>query len=802
MHRAPAQQLKTSANRQDDAKAPMWKRFGNLPLYLVENRGQLDKRAAFYAQGSNTTIYFTDHGLTFELNDRRQSREIEGPFHLQQAAIESDPPRAVPLSRYAIALDFVNARPGLRPTGRQQTSAVFSYFKGSRDKWKAGLRSYSRVVYENVWPGIDLVIDGTINRMKQTFIVKPGADTNQIRMSYRGATDLRVNEEGQLKIETPAGAFTDERPVAWQDENGHKVEVSSQYLLDPVTKAGEFRYGFGIGDYDRSRELVIDPEMLVYSGYIGGSGGDFGSSIAVDDVGNAYITGSTNTSDFPVTVGPDTSFNGSIDAFVAKVRADGTGLVYCGYIGGSDSDSGHDIAVDGAGNAYVIGFTRSFDLAVMVGPDTSFNEGVSDAFVAKVKSDGSGLEFCGYIGGSGSDSGNSIAVDGAGNTYVTGFTPSSDLPVIVGPDNSFNGVTDAFVAKVRADGTGLDYCGYIGGSGNDLGLGIAVDSTGNAYITGDTLSSDLPVVVGPDTSFNGVADAFVAKVRADGIGLGYCGYIGGSDSDSGHGIAVDGAGHAYITGNTHASDFPVTVGPDTSFNGGVSDAFVAKVRADGSALDYCGYIGGSDNEDGRGIAVDSGGNVYVIGFTESSDFPVTVGPDISFNGDTDAFVAKLRADGKGLGYCGYIGGSSRDLGLGIAVDGAGNAYITGDTDSPDFPVAVGPDTSFNGSVEIFVAKIISPTPSTREAIDKLINEVKALVAAGHLKREQGFFLITRLEAAMDRLDRGDINLAIYLLDPFFIYRLNSLIDSGELSMSRGQPLIKAAHNIIAELKRL
>ncbi|MCI0337467.1 MAG: SBBP repeat-containing protein, partial [Acidobacteria bacterium] len=321
MHRGPAQLATASANGQGAANARVRENFGNLPLYLVENRGQLNKQVAFYAQGSNTTIYFTSQGLTFALNDERQSRESQKSFPLQQGALKGDTPRAGPRSRYALALNFVNVRPGLLPTGRQQTSAVFSYFKGSRDRWQVGLRSFSRVAYENVWPGIDLVFDGTVNRMKYTFIIKPGADPNQIRMSYRGAIGLKVNQGGELEVETPAGVLTDERPVAWQEEKGRKVGVASEYLPEVGTRDGEHRYGFSIGDYDRGRELVIDPEMLVYSGYIGGSGDELCYSIAVDSVGNAYVTGLTNSSDLPVAVGPDTSFNGHEDAFVAKVRA-------------------------------------------------------------------------------------------------------------------------------------------------------------------------------------------------------------------------------------------------------------------------------------------------------------------------------------------------------------------------------------------------------------------------------------------------------------------------------------------------
>jgi hypothetical protein len=421
---------------------------------------------------------------------------------------------------------------------------------------------------------------------------------------------------------------------------------------------------------------------------------------------------------------------GSADAFVAKVRADGTALVYAGYIGGAYDDYGTGIAVDATGNAYVTGWTWSTETTfpVTVGPDLTFN-GYYDAFVAKVAADGTKLLYAGYIGGVGSDQGLGIAVDATGNAYVTGWTASTEatFPVTVGPDLTFNGSNyDAFVAKVGADGTGLVYAGYIGGAGWDGGSGIAVDAAGNAYVTGwtDSTEATFPVTVGPDLTFNGphgtygYYDAFVAKVAADGTKLLYAGYIGGYEYDVGISIAVDATGNAYVTGWTASTEatFPVTVGPDLTFNSPYGtyrtyyDAFVAKVAADGTKLLYAGYIGGVGSDQGFGIAVDATGNAYVTGRTSSTEatFPVTVGPDLTFNGRPyDAFVVKVRADGTGLIYAGYIGGDSRDTGAGIAVDATGNAYVVGSTNSTEatFPVTVGPDLTWNGRRDAFVAKI-------------------------------------------------------------------------------------------------
>jgi hypothetical protein len=365
-----------------------------------------------------------------------------------------------------------------------------------------------------------------------------------------------------------------------------------------------------------------------------------------------------------------------------------------------------------------------------VGPDLSHNGG-NDVFVAKINAAGTALDYCGYIGGANADSGYGIAVDADGNAYVTGDTLSNDstFPVIIGPDLTLNGVTDAFVARVNAAGTALDYCGYIGGAGNENGLAIAVTAGGSAFVGGDTPSSEasFPVTVGPDLSYNGGgSDGFVAKVNAAGTGLDYCGYIGGTDSDVATGIAVGGAGNAYVIGYTISTEasFPVAVGPDLVHNGFV-DAFVAKVNASGSALSYCGYIGGSQNDYGRAIALDSGGGAYVTGYTKSDEasFPVLLGPDLSYSGGTtfgDAFIAKVASGGASLDYCGYIGGSGDDAGFGIAVDPTFTATVTGYTNSTQasFPVTVGPDLTHNGGNDAFLAKVSSsdfvlvPVPPT------------------------------------------------------------------------------------------
>jgi hypothetical protein len=779
--------------------------YGKMPVYFIPNRGQMDKQVAYYVQGKDKSLYFTPEGVTIALAKpaATETAQLEGGREgAKPGAREGDAgarpdrntetgvgqwdsagnldrglgsrpdPKALVLERspdglferpekeaaerWVVKLDFVGAAKGVKPVGEDETGAVVSYFKGNQKDWKAGLPTYSKIVYRDLWPGIDLVYHGTVNSLKYEFIVHPGSDPSQVRLAYRGVDNLKVDETGRLNVITPAGCFQDDVPVAYQNMDGKKIDVGLSYHLYAsethgsedaagVSKAGSglsaHAYGFKVGAYDRSRTLVLDPAFLVYCGYIGGSSGDEAYAIAVDAFGNAYVTGTTysDQNTFPVTVGPDLTHNGSGygdtvsgggDVFVAKINASGTALIYCGYIGGIDGETGYGIAVDGSGNAYVTGrtYSREDTFPVLVGPCLVSKINlhylpVPDGFVAKVNAAGTALVYCGYLGG-GKATG--IAVDAGGSACVIGVGGGS-LPVTVGPELTYNGGLDTFVAKVNSSGAFFDYYGYLGGAGDDWGEAIAVDTSGCAYVTGWTNSpeSSFPLAVGPDLTQNGGQDAFVAKVNAAGTGLVYCGYIGGSGMDAGYGIAADDLGNAFITGSTTSTEatFPVLAGPDLTYNG-FGDAFVAKVNAAGTGLDYCGYIGGSSTGPGTGgdvgwaISVDGKGRAHLTGATSSSEgFPVIGGPDLTYNGGAssysygDAFVAGVNPEGTALDYCGYIGGSGSDGGNGIAADTCGNAYVAGWTYSNEatFPVTVGPDLTFNGAgyggYDAFVAKI-------------------------------------------------------------------------------------------------
>jgi hypothetical protein len=729
--RAAAILARTAPDAPATSEAALVKEaFARLPLYFVENRGQSDARVAYYVQGRDTSVYFSREGLTLSFaHEAGVAARDEKQSGQQVFKTASKRPVA---RRYSLKLDFVGANPRVKIEGLEPAAAAVSYFRGKRSQWKAGLPTYSSLKYGDLWPGIDLIYSGTASELKYQFVVRPGADPGQIRLKYRGATTVDINPAGRMEVSTPARSFHDERPYSYQEINGSRAEVRSAYALEPPSLAGERAFGFRVGDYDRDRELVIDPAMVVYSGYIGGDQADEGRGIAIDGAGNAYVSGVTGSGDFPAAAGPDTSFNqGGTDGFVVKVKADGSALVYAGFIGGAAQDECMRIAVDAAGNAYVTGSTASTEASfpVAIGPDLTHNGG-ADAFVAKVNASGTQLLYCGYIGGASSDGGTDLAVDPAGNAYVTGFTSSNEVtfPAKVGPGRIYNEVTDfgdAFVARVSANGSQLTYAGYIGGVGRDAGLAIAVDGTGSAYVGGMTASSEatFPVKAGADMTYNGAGDAFVAKVAADGASLVYCGFIGGASIDAITGIAVDSAGNVYVSGLTGSeeSSFPVTAGPDLTHNGEI-DGFVARLGPSGAQLIYCGYIGGDCSDKAWSLAVDAGGNAYVVGGTcsDQATFPTTCGPDPSQNGGNlmgDGFLVKVNAFGTSIVYGGFVGGAGDDTATDVAVDGAGNVYITGETDSDpaSFSAAGGPDLTYNGGRDAFVVKIAGISLTTSGA---------------------------------------------------------------------------------------
>jgi hypothetical protein len=443
--------------------------------------------------------------------------------------------------------------------------------------------------------------------------------------------------------------------------------------------------------------------VLTYSTYLGGSDYDVGNSIAVDDVGNMYITGYTKSVDFPV-VNPYDGVYHNKDVIISKISADGSSLLFSTYIGGTEYEDGYGIAVDGLGNMYVAGYTSSTDFPMNNSYDSSFN-GHYDVFVLKLSADGSSLVYSTYIGGYDIDYCWALTLDTQNNVYVVGYTYSSDFPMINPYDDTYDGYYDVFVSKLSNDGSILEYSTYLGGHSYDYGWGITTDDEGCAYITGATESSDFPMINPYDGSYNGGEyDVFISKFSPDGSSLRFSTFLGGDAVDEGLGIVVDDSESVYVTGLTSSPDFPVENAYDDTFNGH-ADVFISKLSPEGTSLVYSTYLGGSGPDYGHGITLDHLGNAYVIGQTSSIDFP-TVNPfNSSYKGYTDVFVSKLSCMGNSLIFSTYLGGTEYEDGYGIAVDDAGDTYVIGGTASPDFPVVNPLNDDFNGEFDVFVSKL-------------------------------------------------------------------------------------------------
>jgi len=719
--------------------------YAALPLSFEANRGQTDPSVNFLSKG---------HGFTLFLTGREAVLTLKNPS-------SSAPGQKPAASGAALRLKLLGANAQPLVTGKDELPGKANYFLGNNpSKWHTNIPTYAKVHYENVYPGVDLVYYGTHGgELEYDFVVAPGADPHAIALGIETQVlaPLRIMPDGNLVVPLRGGDVQLHKPVVYQETMagaqgseptvpsdtrvssnrqsaiGNRQSVEGHYALD-----AQNRLRFELGPYDHNRPLVIDP-VLIYATYVGGGGGDIAYAIAVDASLDAYITGVTNSSNFPTVGSPYSgSYRGNGDCFVTKINSEGTQLLYSTYIGGSESDTATAIAVSN-GAAFITGNTDSADFPTHAPTGTTTTNpfqlnygGNTDAFVTQLDATGSSLVYSSYLGGSGADFGQGIAVDSSGNAYVTGATQSTNFPVTPGVLQSINnGSSDAFVAKVNFTGEALVYSTYLGGTQADVAQGIQVDSSGNAYVAGYTFSPDFPLVAPIQTKIGGGADAFVAKLNATGTALTYSTFLGGSGDDRAFGIALDSTLNAYITGETVSTNFPTSTGAFQTALKGSSDAFVCKLNPAGSTLVYSTYLGGSGVDQANGIAVipsgTNAGVAFVTGFTESSDFPThnpvqaILGLSINNLCGTapcpDAFVTKLNASGNfdNTTYSTYLGGNGPDYGQAIAVDSAGDPYITGSTSSTNFPTAAPVNTglqyvsayktSLNGTAgNAFVAK--------------------------------------------------------------------------------------------------
>jgi hypothetical protein len=698
--------------------------YGQLPLSFEANSGQTDSRVKFLARGDGYTVFLTDRDATLRLG-------------APSASLSSRPAKS---SASVVRITLVGSTPASHVEGLDLQPGRSNYLIGNNPvRWHRNVPNYARVRYRNVYPGIDLIYYGNQGQLETDYVVSPGADPSKIALSIKGARSVRWDRATGVTLSTKSGSVHLHPPTAYQEVNGQRQEVAANYV-----QRGSRLMGIELGSYDARQPLIIDP-VLVYSTFVGGSKPGFGNAIAVDSSGNAYITGDTSATDFPVTPGvfqPTSKDVNQPTAYVSKLNAAGTALVFSTYLGGSGSTSsgeaGNAIAVDASGNVYVAGATSSADFPIT--PSNAFQQlnkasgTFSNCFLTELNPTGTLLLYSTYLGGTASDSCAGLALDVNANVYLTGFTSSLDFPVtpataIQTTNKTFNGT--AFVTRMDTTkiGTGsLIYSTYFGGSGTDASASIAVDSNLNAYITGKTTSADFPITkttafqtAVKGTSFN----AFIASLSTTTANsLNYSSYLGGTAptgpgvttlGDRGAGIALDKNFNAYIVGSFQSPDFPITAGAfqlapqNPSFT-----VFVARfdtTKTGSASLLYSTALGGSKFDQGNGIAVDSQGNAFVTGFTDSTDFPTTPGaPQTTTTAAESVFLTVLNPSGAAALFSTLFGGSNSDFANAVAIDSASSpsAYLTGVAGSSNFPTTPG---SFQTTFKTANPFVVKMTPS-------------------------------------------------------------------------------------------
>ena len=731
------------------SQRPALTTYDHRPLVFEPNMGQTDPQVKFMARGDGYGLFLTDRAAVLSLRHARSGKD------------SADRPASV------IRMGLVGARANPVLRGAESLPGKSNYFLGNdRAKWHPGVPQFARVRYEQVYPGVDLVYYGKQGQLEYDFEVSPGADPQRIRLNFEGSKNLKL-DAGDLVLETADGSIRLQAPRMYQGEGASQKSIDGHFSLLAADTVG-----FEIGNYDRSRALVIDP-VLSYFNYLGGTGSELFPTIAVDSGFNIYVAGSTSSANFPVA---GTPYQGALktgataNVFVSKFDSTGATLLFSTYLGGTGVDSSVGIAVDAAGNSYVAGTTTSVDFPTSttafqttpLGPGTH-------AFVSELDAAGTNLKYSTYLSGSttvagtSNDTAKGMTLDDKGFVYVIGITNSTDFPTAPSAGTfqaTLQGTNAFFISKVDPSTSGtnsLPFSTYFGGgipaSGSVAGGGIAVDnnaSGSNIYITGGTnfsftgtnATTDFPIKNAYQACLNSVAsvttcpapsgtpamDAFIAKLNpgtTTGPELLYSTYVGGTGADIGNGIALDASGNAYVTGSTSSSDFPkATIAQFQATYGGSTDAFVAKINnpitgtgttSTNVQLTYSTYLGGSATDVGTGIVVDAVQGARVIGTTSSADLSSKVlhGFQGTIGGGMDAFVARLdTVTGGATGtnqFLTFLGGTGDDVGTGIALDSSTNTYVAGETSSPagTFPPSqtTGFQPNLSGAPDAFVAKL-------------------------------------------------------------------------------------------------
>ena len=680
--------------------------YGKIPLHFELNQGQTDESVKFFARGKGYGIFLQDKSATLVLQETKDQK----PNSKNRAVV--------------LQMNLVGAN-SAESAGQEELSSKTNYFIGNdASKWQSDVSNYGKVKFEKVYDGVDLVYYGNQRRLEYDFVVAPNADANQIRLNFKGAKSVKLDEKsGDLLLETALGTIRQHKPFAYQEINNEKREVAAIYSIENQNPKNKDQkpntVSFKLADYDKSKELIIDP-ILAYSSYLGGSSSDYATAIAVDASGSAYVTGYTISVNFPVTQGalkttllPIGSTVYGFDAFVTKISATGTQFVYSTYLGtNAGSDYGYGIAVDANGNAYITGATDTASFPIVNAQQPTFG-GNGDAFIAKLSPTGSALLFSTFYGGSFSDNGQRIRLAN-GDLYLTGSTISSNFPTTAGvlkpaPCSGAGCAmmgSDAFAAKFNTDGI-AQWATLLGGSNAEFGNDLAIDANNNSYLVGYTFSTDFPVSAGTfQTIYGGGTDGFVAKINSSGTSLAYATYLGGGlQSDRIWGVDVDAVGNAYVAGQTENTAFPTTPGAfDVSFNNS-TDAFLTKINSTGTGLVYSTFLGGTGADKAFAVKVAANGEALISGETGSANLNFPLRNSLQGNLGT-MFLTRFNASGSDLVFSSLLGtGGVKD----IALDAQSNAFLTGEahyvTTTQNAPQTTRGNPSSSSIPDGFVMKI-------------------------------------------------------------------------------------------------
>jgi pimeloyl-ACP methyl ester carboxylesterase len=657
-----------------------------VPVSYIPNMGQSATNVRYQVHGGSSSAFFTDEAILLAVTEGAETL----PF---------------------VSLRWENANPSPDISAGRQLPGVVNYIRGNDpQQWRSDIPTYGEIVYHSLYPGVDLHYGSENGRLKGTYIVAPGSDPFQIRWQYDGAQRVSLTAQGDLEIllgDANRHTLTEAAPIAWQLAGQREIPVPVAYQLH-ADNGVSFLLPEG---YDPNLPLILDP-TLTFSTYLGGTLYDHGHAIAVDREGNRYLKGVTYSANFPTHNPLYPVLNGDSDVFIAKLKADSSGYEFITYLGGSSSEERlgqrGDITLDAAGNIYLTGHTDSADFPVYYAlqPERGGPNGV--AYVTALTPSGSSLLFSTYLGGGGGAIGEGIAIDWEGNIIVVG-AGGSDFPLAY-PLYQRPGGGKPFITKLTPDGQRFIFSTYLGDSCCGTGNSVAVDLAGDIYLTGETSADDFPVTPGAfQMQRAGSADVYVTKIKSDGSGLVYSTFVGGSQVDSAISIAVNGRSQAHVTGHTNSLNFPTANAFQPTYGGGRSDAFVFKLNESGSEMIYSTYLGGSADENFYGgdgaIVLDEEGEAYVVGSTDSDNFPTLDPIQPQRAGNNDLFIAKLDAGGQLL-YSTYLGGANGDDDpYDLAVDVYETVHVVGGTNSTNFPMQNALQPQRSGSKDVYIVTV-------------------------------------------------------------------------------------------------